>query len=360
MMHIARKLPLMRLFRAAGRPRIMPFAAAYSVTHRCNSRCATCGVAGGLTRELDTGEWRRVFDSLGRAPRWITVTGGEPFMRDDILELCRAMAARANPAIFTIATNGFFTGRIAPAAGRLAKEFPQTDFFLNISLDGIGAAHDRIRGLPGGFDAALDTFHTLRNDQPPNLQVGFHTVISTFNIDSIPDLIRYAKEFRPDAHAFEIAQPRAELNMQGKNIAPTPAQYRELLPLLENEAGGGGTAARLKRAMRAQYHALAARAIEEKKQIIPCCAGFASIYIAPDGALCACPTLREPMGSLPASNYDFLSLWRGARADLIRESISRGRCHCALANAALASMAVDPASAFSIVGKIIPGILSIR
>jgi MoaA/NifB/PqqE/SkfB family radical SAM enzyme len=355
MERLAAKYAALQMFRALGRPRPLPVSLAYSVTHRCNARCKTCGVAGGLTPDMDTDSWMRVFKSLGRAPVWITVTGGEPFMREDIADLLQGMLRHAKPAYITIATNGSLSNRIVPIMRRLAKDFPDTDIIANISLDGIGAQHDRVRGMDGSFDAAVDTFHHLRIDQPPNLHAGFHTVISKYNADAVPDLVKYVTGFRPDAHGLEVAQSRAELNVAHRNLAPSPEAVRALMPVLLEAAESDArptSVQRARRAFRRRYYALSAKALEKGRQPIPCWAGFASAYITPDGNLWACPTAGSSLGSLRAADFDFTAVWRSAQAARARRDITAGKCSCALANALFTSMILDPATALHLAADI--------
>ena len=347
MRRLLRKLPFMPLFRAAGRPRPLPVSLALSVTHRCNARCKTCDVAGGLHPEMDLEQWHRIFDSMGRAPVWVTITGGEPFLRKDLDELCRALVKRSKPRFVTLATNGSATGRINYVVRALAKEFPATEFLANISLDGIGAAHDEMRGLPGSFDAALATFHALNDSRPDNLHVAFHTAVSKYNIAGIRDLIVYAREFNPDAHVFEPAQARAELNVEHNSPAPDVEAFEELLPALKAEArrGRGGPTELARRGVRGHYYDLALGVMREQKQVIPCYAGFSSAHIAPHGEVWACCTLAQSMGNLQEINYDFPSLWRSRKAARVRAPIAAGRCHCTMANAMFTSMLFDPRTA---------------
>ncbi|MCP4534768.1 MAG: radical SAM protein, partial [Delftia sp.] len=60
-----------------------------SLTYRCNSRCATCNVWKREADELTLDEWERVLRSLGHTPYWITVSGGEPLLRPDAVEIIR-------------------------------------------------------------------------------------------------------------------------------------------------------------------------------------------------------------------------------------------------------------------------------
>ncbi len=83
------RLPLYYLFRRVGWPTMMPLSVVISVSYRCNSRCATCDVWRKPNDDMTVDEWRRVFHSIGRAPYYITFTGGEPFLRRDLVDLVR-------------------------------------------------------------------------------------------------------------------------------------------------------------------------------------------------------------------------------------------------------------------------------
>lgn len=342
------KWGLYPVFRAIGRPRPMPMHLALSVTHRCQANCRTCNVTSDKRSDMDTDAWRRIFDSLGRGPAWFTITGGEPFLRDDIRDILLNMSNRCQPNFVTVATNGVLTDRIASSMRRVARDNPDTTYFLNISLDAIGARHDELRGLPGCFDAALATFFDIKNTRPDNLRVGFHTVISKWNVEEIKDVIAYVRELGADAHGLEPAQGRAELGVAHADAAPGVEEFRAMLPALLNtcDTSNAKPADALRKNFRKRYYRLALDAMENGSQPIPCYSGFAGVHIAPDGDVWACGNECACMGNLPENDFEFARVWRSARAARVRSHISRGHCACALANAMFTSMMFDPASAF--------------
>src|SRR4030095_3710300 len=91
-------------------------------------------------------------------------------------------------------------------------------------------------------------------------------------------------------------------------------------------------------AFRREYYQTAHRTLVEERQVLPCYAGLASAQIAPNGDVWTCCTRAESMGNLRDADYDFLTVWRGQRADDLRRSIRNGECFCPLANAAYSSM----------------------
>src|SRR4030042_892800 len=111
------RLPLYYLYRRFGWPRMLPLSIVVSVSYRCNSRCVTCDVWRKPNDDLTVEEWRQVFRSIGHAPYYVTFTGGEPFLRRDIVALVRVAWEECRPAILTIPTNGILH-KIIPQRGR--------------------------------------------------------------------------------------------------------------------------------------------------------------------------------------------------------------------------------------------------
>ena len=57
-------------------------------------------------KELTVDEYRRIFRALGPAPFWVTISGGEPFLRPDLAEIVDAICDESRPAIINIPTSG--------------------------------------------------------------------------------------------------------------------------------------------------------------------------------------------------------------------------------------------------------------
>ena len=100
--------------------------------------------------------------------------------------------------------------------------------------------------------------------------------------------------------------------------------------------------ARVTQAFRAEYYALVKRVLVEKRQVIPCYAGWASGHIAPDGDVWTCCIRAESIGNLRDAGYDLKSIWSGEKADQLRRSIRAGECACPMANASYANMLLHP------------------
>ena len=333
--------------RRTGRLRPPPLTLTFSVSYRCNARCLTCNVWKKRVDDLSLDEYARIFTRLGSSLYWVTFSGGEPFLRPDLIDIVTACYDRCRPAIITIPTNGLLRKRVVDGVARLSRHARDSKIVINFSLDGIGARHDELRGVRGNYRTMRDTYRELRSAAHPNVTVGIHAVVSQFNVGEIPALREHARtEFAPDSFITEVAEERHELDTIGLDITPTPEAYGTVVHDLVADIDATPTTgvAALVQALRREYYQLAHRTLAERRQVLPCYAGLASAHVAPNGDVWTCCTRAEPMGNLRAEKFDFMKVWRSARGDELRTSIRRGECFCPLANAAYSSMLCDPSS----------------
>ncbi len=341
MLEIA-KIPLQMAFRRFGWPRQLPFSLVISVCYRCNSRCLTCNVWKKNANELTLEEWEQVFAKIGRTPYYLTFSGGEPFLRRDIVELVGLAYQYCRPRVITIPTNGLLYNTIPEQVEAILKAAPGAQVGINLSLDGLGSQHDEIRNVPGSWERALRTYRALKALDYPNLTLSIHTVISRFNVADIPTIYQGLQALEPDSYITEVAEERVELGTMGMGdtITPTPEEYARAADfLIENLQGQRFKGlARLTRAFRMHYYDLVKRILGERRQVIPCYAGWASGHIAPDGDVWTCCTRAEPIGNLRQNDYDLRPIWFGEKARRLRRSIAAGECYCPMANASYTNM----------------------
>jgi len=154
------------------RLRRRPHTLSQLVTSRCNGRCPTCLWRDQSDPELDAASVAWLYDQAGRAGfAHLVVWGGEPLLRDDLPGLLAA-AKRAG-LLVTLISNGWL-------AGERWEELRDVVDALILSLDDVGPAHDRLRGLPGLYDR-LETFATRLRDEPRRPVLLVNTVLSREN-----------------------------------------------------------------------------------------------------------------------------------------------------------------------------------
>jgi MoaA/NifB/PqqE/SkfB family radical SAM enzyme len=351
-----RKLPLAarlagyRVAHAVGHPRQLPINLTVSVTYSCPSRCATCDIWQKKVDDLSVDEYGRIFPTLEKVPIWVTISGGDQFIRSDLDEVVRLIRVQLEPSIVNLPMNGVITERIFQLLPRIAHHTVGAQLVLNLSVDEIGEEHDRIRGAERNFEKlelVAGLIHDLKKTYG-HVVLGVHTVISRLNVHRIPEIEREARAiFRPDSYIAEVAENRVELKTMDKDITPDPADFRRAVGHLRNVIRSNRSThpvARLVESLRLEYYELAARILEEKRQVIDCYAGWASAHLAPDGNVWGCCVRAESLGNVRDHGYDFRAIWHGSEADAFRASVRAHQCACPLANASYTNLLLDSRS----------------
>ena len=334
-----------------------------SVTNSCNSKCKTCNIwqqkksstkNNNSRPELTSQEVYKIFEKIGPV-FFFNISGGEPFLRSDLLTLIEYGAKFLRPTVIHIPTNGLLPKKIEQTTRKILQGLTswsneKISLTLKPSFDGIGEEHDCIRGVPGNYQKLLETLKLLKKlkDEFPRLKVGLGTVISTFNSDSLEKIIAKAEELNPDTYISEIAEERHEMNNWHRGITPASSVYAKVIELFKentfNRLARSKGMELLTQAMRFEYYNLTALWLEKQEQIIPCYAGITNIHISSTGEVWPCAILadKNSLGNLRDSDYDLWTLWRSPKAEEIRSQIARKKCDCPLANQAYANMLLHP------------------
>jgi len=160
-----------------------PYKLTFAITYRCQSRCLTCNIWQMQPKnELSLEEIRKFANA--NSFKWIEITGGEPFLRSDIVEIVRAFFESSKDLyIVTIPTNSLTSHDliVSRIEEMLRMDLPRLS--ITVSLDGYRELHDEIRGIKGNYDKAIDMFRRLKELQKKynNLVVVFGYTISKYN-----------------------------------------------------------------------------------------------------------------------------------------------------------------------------------
>lgn len=356
MLGVLARIPLFKTYRRFGWPNMLPINLTLSPSPKCNSRCLTCNIWMKRENELTIEEWDKVLASLGEAPYWFTISGGEPLMFPHVVELAKLAYKHNKPGIINIPTNAIL--KSGPERVRqILETCTDSQLIINLSLDGVGAKHDFIRGVAGNFEKfeeRLEQYFQLRQEFP-NLVVGIHSVVSTFSVGHLQELIAYADNSKADQFITEIAEPRVELDTVGLPITPSREEYAEAIDKLiqyVNSKRYKGVA-RITEAFRVEYYKLVKRILDEQDQVIDCYAGWASAQIYADGTVWPCCVRADNLGNLRDHHYDFKEIWFGEKIKEVRRSIAAKECHCPLANASYTNMLLDIPTASRVGMKVI-------
>lgn len=301
------------------------------LTYDCNSFCRTCfnweQLRKNKEHELSFEEIEKTLSSLDDL-LFVVMSGGEPFLRRDLPEICELLSTRNNAKQITIPTGAIASDLIERSVRSILEKCPDTQIVVNLSIDHVGEKHDYLRGVPGNYERAKKTYAkliTLR-EEFPNFTVNAHTCLCTWNADDLEEFTAAVKRDFPaiSFHSFEMLRG----DQPDKKIQPiSNDRYRELLPFLESYWSTYENYDGFLRFVKVYSRQVELRVLEEETQVTPCYAGTISGVLDARGEVQLCE-LRDPVGNVRDTGYDFGKLWFSEAADEQRRSIAAKECHC--------------------------------
>ena len=345
----------------------LPSYLIYFVTARCNAKCESCFYwketeAAAEKSELTTEETKKIAEKLPRLVQ-LTLSGGEPFLREDLFDLVSPIMEKSRPGFLSIPSNGIMTDRIIKTTQLLLSRYPWLRVNVELSLDGVGKTHDRIRGRIGAFEELTKTWRELKalQDKHPRLRLGILTVLSALNQDGIFEILEYIKrELKPDRQEVLFARgvPR------NPDAIKVPIErFKEVAAWLNKESTVPRSFMdKFRRELARQKRELIVETVSQNRMVMPCLAGSKLIVMEPDGRIRPCEMLEtlhpSPpsslglenffMGDLRKSNYDLAEVLKNDASNKLRDFIGHSSCHCSYECAALADLAFRPTSVFKI------------
>lgn len=341
-----------RMNRWFGRKKFNPMTITYSVTAACQSRCKTCQIGAMFCqdptrpqKDLKLDEIEKIFKSM-KPVYFFNMSGGEPFMRDDLPEIVELACKYLKPRVVHTPTNAILSEKIIKNTEKIIqivrKYDPSVPVTVKPSIDGVGDKHDEIRGVKGNFKCLLKTIDGLKKleEKYDNFHLELGTVISNFNINDLDEIEDFVHSLGVESYRNEVAECRTEFFNLEDEITPPAEVYQKLIKdfarKVEDNIGKKKKLARTTEAMRVVYYDLAGKILAEKRQVIPCYAGVSNVHINYDGGVWPCCVLgyEQEMGNLRDYDYDFQKLWYSDKAFEVRKYIKEKNCACPLANQA--------------------------
>ena len=316
-----------------------PVHLTFFVTKRCNARCPYCfylktpdAVAPSLP-ELSLGEIERVSRSLGSL-LWLAFSGGEIFLREDLVEITEAFYRNNKPAFLLYPTNGLLPELIRDRMERILKDCPKSVVAVKLSLDGIGQDHDDLRNTPGSFERTLETYRLLSGllDRYPRFELGVNTVFCSGNQDDMEKIIDFVGTLdRIRTHTVSLV--RGNLVDKGYKDVDHEKYFRAI-ERLERDARTGRApvyrfgGARIKAAQDLLQRRLIHRTLREGTNSLPCYAGRVNLVLTETGEVLPCEILTESWGNVRDYGYDLKKVMSTEKAKAVLSNIRERGCSC--------------------------------
>ncbi len=291
---------------------MMPVDAVLAVTYRCNARCTMCGIwSANPVAELPPAAYARLPSSL----RDVNLTGGEPFLRDDLPEIHAAVRSACRRAQTIVSTNGILTDRIIAAVRAMAGVEPGIG--VAVSVDGPPEIHDRMRGVSGAYERAMATVRGLQQAGFRNLRLAF--TLTDGNPNCLEKVYALARELGVEftcalqhgsEHYFRMKAPEAR------------SIQAEIAPAIRGEL----RSLSLKRWARAYFMNGLAQYAAGRDRPLPCRAGRDFFFMSPSGDIFTCNGESFRMGNLNRQTFD--QLWKSLEASNARACAHFCRAGC--------------------------------
>ncbi|MFW6131019.1 MAG: radical SAM/SPASM domain-containing protein [Candidatus Aminicenantaceae bacterium] len=199
----------------------IPFSVAIEVTTSCNQKCVHCYNDKRKTETLSLDKIKRILDEASElGSLFLTITGGEPMMREDIWDILD-YSVQSNFATLLF-TNGTLIG--ATEAARLKRIGV---YWVDITLLGATSeTHDRLTGISGSFESVMDAIRLLKKEE---IGISIKTPVLTENFSELGRIREMVSEMKL-LHIFSpVIYPRDNGNKEPVKHRLTNEQMTEYL-----------------------------------------------------------------------------------------------------------------------------------
>lgn len=298
----------------------------FFVTSACNSKCSHCFYKNNLNQknDLTLGEIEKISHSLGKIYQ-LLLSGGEPFLRKDLPEICEMFYKNNHLEELQIPTNSLLADEIYKMVETIFKKCPGIELNLNLSLDGTEKVHDSMRGVRGNFKKVIANYQNLVDLKKTyqNLFINVTSTVSKKNIDDLFILADWVVSNMPLVSNHYLGYERGRFYTDKIDL-PEADQLRSLNQKIE----------RLYKEKNNLIYNNLIKIINETKiktlvakhQIVPCVAGKLIGVIYEDGRIANCEMLPV-IGKVKEGNFQ--KVWQNqARLRQRKEIIEKKVCWC--------------------------------
>jgi radical SAM protein with 4Fe4S-binding SPASM domain len=308
----------------------LPNQLTYFVTSKCNGKCIHCFYWKSLNKkrdELTIDEIEKISKNINHL-YWLYISGGEPFLRDDLAKICELFYKNNKVKSIVIPTNALLPEKIAKITEEILISCDKAKVTVNLSIDGLDSLHDKIRGVKGSFNKLLSTYKLLQKLKIKyhNFALGANIVCSKYNQEQLMDIYSFLKN--------KMAFDNINLSLirgNPKDFKSTNVDLRYYKTLTEVMDNGykqyTGFVHNIACAKDRLMHKIILKTVENKRQIIDCYACRTSAVIDEVGNVYPCEMLQK-IGNLRENNYNFKEIWLSDNAKKIRDDIRNKKCFC--------------------------------
>ncbi len=264
-----------------------PISLVYITTFRCLRRCICCFAAcdnKAYCEELPFDSLKKIFDEAADiGVKTVSLSGGEPFLRKDIIKIIEYILGKG--MYVEISTKA----RISEECARKLSDIGLPE--IQVSIDSHREEiQDKLAGVKGTF---RDLVSTIRALVKYDIRVRTNTVITRYNINDIPELVKFLQ--RLGVSEILLTPYTRSLGRHREDLFPEAEDYAMLVARLEGlkeEMKKAKITLRYEQVLRAYKYSVSPD--KSETGIRPMCsAGRLGLVILPDGRVTICERLAH-------------------------------------------------------------------
>ncbi|MFC1756657.1 radical SAM protein [Patescibacteria group bacterium] len=313
-----------------------PFYTIFYITSKCNARCSHCFNwklvdEAPNRKELSLEEIEKIAKNWG-SMLFLNLSGGEPYLRDDLIDIIELFKKYTGVDMVGIPSNGFSTEKIVNTAEKILQKYPKIHFRFSFSIDGIGEMHDKIRGVPGGFDKVIETVKQVKKlkNKYKNFSLITNTCFMKTNQDKVMEVLDFIKK-NLDVDSMSMTFIRGDARSKDNKENLYIEKYKKATEYLsklnrnkfKNHPLSGFIWGATITAREKVFENLTTR-----KRNFNCYAIKKMIVLEDDGKIKICEILPTSLGNLRDFDYDINKIVKSDFAKKEYEKIKNKQCNC--------------------------------
>lgn len=303
----------------------------FCVSYWCNSRCKHCNIWTLKPKDELTLEEIRKFTKNMKYIQWVRLTGGEPFIRREYVDIVRAFHDNCKNLYLLSTPTNSLQPDITIKDVKQVLSFFNKKYIITVSLDGYEELHDHIRGIKGNFKKAIHLYKELSKlrTEYKNFDVVLGYTINPFNIGHFEETFDKVKGIIPEVNIENFHINLAEIsNHYFHNIGMRlDEDYRDKaikevarILSLRKELNG------LRNRIENKYLELAMLYLQTKKTPIPCNILNMSTYVDSFGYVYPCIIYDRKIGNIRDHNYNLKEVLKLDVVKTIKKETKELKC----------------------------------
>lgn len=318
-----------------------PLSLVHFITNRCNARCKHCFIdfdaPDAFAGELSIDEIRKFTKNLGKSLVNVNLTGGEPFLRNDIFEIVKAYFENTSIESVFITTNGRFTKMTQNFIDKFLAEKIKGKLFFSISIDNFEKEHNENRRSENLFFHAMNTYKMIMNYNKPNFICNVAITVTDHNYLKVVELYDYLKTIGIKSFTAIIMREEGVIKKIDPEIKKgILREYIKLTKKIHEDQMNGitlgwGTTVQgtLMSAKNMIINNILGKTYLTNDYISHCPAGALFGVIYANGDVYPCEILyKNKLGNLREYDMDFMKLWNNTETKDVKKFIKDTKCRC--------------------------------